>query len=139
MAFFGEYSYTLDSANRVIAPSRFREQLGTEAVLYKAPEGCLFLYDGPTFSAIADRVKAQARTKDGRERLRRFYADVYPVSVDRNGRFVVPAECIAHAALKDEVIILGVNNHVEIWDKPSYTKNLSGGETDADDYPEIEF
>ena len=140
MAFFGEYSYTLDSANRLIAPSRFREQLGAEAVLYKAPEGCLFLYDSPTFTGIADSVKAQTRTKVGREELRRFFADAFPVSVDRSGRFVIPAECIAHASLKEEVIILGVNNHIEIWDKPSYQKNLNGGgETDAEDYPEIEF
>ena len=32
MAYFGYYNYTLDAANRIIVPSRFREQLGAEAV-----------------------------------------------------------------------------------------------------------
>ena len=140
MAYFGEYSYSLDSANRVIAPSRFREQLGAEAILYRAPEGCLFLYDAPGFEQILASVKGYAKTELGREKLRLFYSDVSAVSVDRNGRFVIPAECIAHAGLKDDVIILGVNNHIELWDKAEYQKKL-GGKEDASEaeYPEIEF
>ena len=76
----------------------------------------------------------------GREKLRRFYSDVSAVSLDRNGRLVVPAECIAHAGLKDEVIILGVDNHLEVWDKKAYLENLGDKESAAaDEYPDVEF
>ena len=53
---------------------------------------------------------------------------------------MVPAECIAHAGLKDEVIILGVDNHLEVWDKKAYLENL--GDKDlitAEEYPDVEF
>ena len=140
MAYFGEYTYTLDAANRLIVPSRFREQLGGEIVIYRSIDGCLFIYDMPGFEAVIAPLRAQSRTAEGRERLRRFYSDVSAVSLDRNGRLVVPAECIAHAGLKDEVIILGVDNHIEVWDKAAYTANLGDkGALSADDYPDIEF
>ena len=140
MAYFGEYTYTLDSANRIIVPSRFREQLGNEVVFYRATEGCLYVYDIPGFEAVIAPLKALSRTDAGREKLRRFYSDVSAVSLDRNGRLVVPAECIEHAGLKNEVIILGFNNHLEVWDKARYTEAL-GDKTlaPADEYPDVEF
>lgn len=140
MAYFGEYSYTLDAANRIIVPSKFREQLGTEIVIYKAIEGCLFIYDTPGFETVIAPLKAQSRTELGREKLRRFYSDVALVSLDRNGRLVVPAECIEHAGLKDEVIILGVHNHLEVWNKAAYEAQIGDKEAlAADDYPDVEF
>ena len=140
MAYFGEYAYTLDAANRIIVPSRFREQLGTEVVIYKAIEGCLFIYDTPGFETVIAPLKAQSRTELGREKMRRFFSDVSLVSLDRNGRLVVPAECIEHAALKNDVIILGVYNHLEVWDKTAYEAQI-GDKTAvaADDYPDVEF
>ncbi len=140
MAYFGEYNYTLDSANRIIVPSRFREQLGNEVVFYRAIEGCLYVYDIPGFEAVIAPLKTLSRTDAGREKLRRFYSDVSAVSLDRNGRLVVPAECIEHAGLKNEVIILGFNNHLEVWDKARYTETLGDKSlTLADEYPDVEF
>ena len=140
MAYFGEYTYTLDSANRIIVPSRFREQLGAEIVFYRAIEGCLYIYDTPGFEAVIAPLKALSRTEAGRDKLRRFYSDVSAASLDRNGRIVVPAECIEHAALKNEVIILGMNNRIEVWDKAAYLARLGDKETAlAEDYPDIEF
>lgn len=140
MAYYGEYNYTLDASNRIILPSRFRESLGTEIILYKAIEGCLFLYDLSTFDQITAPLKSLSRTNEGREKLRRFYSDVATVSVDRSGRLVVPAECIEHAGLKDEVVVLGTNNKIEVWSKEAYLRNL--GEKSMlleDEYPEVEF
>ena len=140
MAYYGEYTYTLDAANRIIVPTRFREQLGAEAVIYRSIDGCLFIYDTPEFQNIIAPLKTQARTAVGREKLRRFYSDVSAVSVDRNGRLVLPAECIAHAGLKDEVILLGADNRIEVWDKSLYLENIGNkDEISEADYPEVEF
>ena len=140
MAYFGEYTYTLDAANRIIVPSRFREQLGTEVVFYRAIEGCLYVYDIPGFEEVIAPLKPLSRTDVGREKLRRFYSDVSAVSLDRNGRLVVPQECIAHASLKNEVIILGMNNHLEVWDKDAYQAAIGDKSLAlADEYPEVEF
>jgi len=140
MAYYGKYSYTLDSANRLILPSRFREQLGSEIVMYKSGDKCLFVYDNAGFEKIVAQIKSNSRTDYGRESQRLFFSDVAAVTVDRNGRLVVPADCIAHASLKDEVIILGMYDRIEIWDKNTYLNrpaNKDGAEDDL--YPDIEF
>ena len=140
MAYFGEYDYTLDASNRVILPSRFREPLGSEIILYKANEGCLFIYDQATFEQITQPLAALTKTDEGRLLVRRFYSDATPASLDRSGRLVVPAECIEHAGLKEEVVVLGAGNRIELWDKAAYRKNVGEkAELAVGDYPEIAF
>ncbi len=140
MAYFGEFFYTLDASNRIILPSRFREPLGTDVILYKASEGCLFIYDMATFEQITAPLSALTKTDAGRQMVRRFYSDTSPVSVDRSGRLVVPAECIEHASLKDDVVVLGAGNRIEVWDKAAYEKNIGDkAALGADEYPEIAF
>ena len=140
MAYFGEYDYTLDASNRVILPSRFREPLGSEIILYNANEGCLFIYDQSTFEQITQPLAALTKTDEGRLLVRRFYSDATPASLDRSGRLVVPAECIEHAGLKEEVVVLGAGNRIELWDKAAYRKNVGEkAELAVGDYPEIAF
>ena len=140
MAYFGEYFYTLDASNRIILPSRFREPLGSEIILFKANEGCLFIYDMPTFEQITAPLSAMTKTDAGRQMVRRFYSDASPASLDRSGRLVVPADCIEHASLKDDVVVLGAGNRIEVWDKAAYEASV--GDKAAlgfDAYPEISF
>ena len=48
---------------------------------------------------------------------------------DRSGRMVIPAHLIAEAGLKKELLIIGVNRWVEIWNPERYEyylKQFSG-------------
>ena len=137
MAYFGKYNYTLDAANRIIVPSRFREALGVEAVFFKAEDGCLYLYDTPEFQRVIAPLKPLSRTNEGRQQLRLVMERVIAVSVDRNGRLVIPADCVEHASLKSEVTILGADNRIEVWDKDLYSKAMAGMETA--ELPDIQF
>ncbi|MBQ7688064.1 MAG: division/cell wall cluster transcriptional repressor MraZ [Clostridia bacterium] len=139
-AYWGESFHTLDGANRLIVPARFREGLGSEIILYKAVEGCLFLYDVPHFSEITAQLDALSATQEGREKMRLFYADVISVSVDRTGRIVLPADFAAHAGLKTDVALLGLRDRIELWDKDAYL--AANGDKDslpAASFPEIRF
>ena len=140
MPYLGEYHYTLDASNRIILPSRFREPLGSDIILFKAEEGCLYIYDAAAFEKITAPLAPLSRTHEGREKLRRFYSDVSPVSLDRSGRLVVPADCIEHAALKDDVVVLGTNNKIEVWDAGRYEETIGDKSLlTLDEYPEVEF
>ncbi len=120
MAYWGESYHTLDGANRLIIPARFREGLGAEIILYKAAEGCLFLYDIPRFEAVTAQLDELSSTPAGRDQIRLFYSDVASVSVDRNGRIVLPAEFAEHAGIKTDVALLGLRDRIELWDKERY-------------------
>lgn len=140
VAYFGEYSYNIDQASRLTVPARFREDVGTEVILYRAPEGCLFLYDTNRFDEVRKSVDALSGTPSGRQMIRYFYSDVASLSVDRTGRFIIPPEFISFAGLKTEVVILGVGERIEIWDKEVYMSSF--GDRDAipmSQYPEIQY
>ena len=138
MAYFGKYNFNVDTANRIIIPSRFREQLGAEAVFYRAEEGCLYLYDTPSFEAILAPFRYLGGTQDGRKQMRlKVYDQTSPASVDRNGRLVIPAECMEHAGIKDEVMIVGADNRIEVWNKDTYTAHAA--DADKIDMPPIVF
>ena len=138
VAYWGESFHTLDGANRLIIPARFREGLGAEIILYKASEGCLFLYDIPRFEAVTAQLDELSSTPVGRDKIRLFYSDVTSVSVDRNGRIVLPADFAEYAGIKTDVALLGLRDRIELWDKDAYL----AGTADKDSmplsrYPEI--
>lgn len=140
MAYFGEFFYTVDQANRLTVPARFRDDVGGEVILYRAPEGCLFLYDTSRFDEIRKQVDALSGTPGGREQIRYFYSDVASLTVDRTGRFIIPNEFLSFASLKTDVVILGVGDRMEIWDKEIYLSRF--GDRDAvpmKDYPTIMY
>lgn len=140
MAFFGEFFYTIDQANRLTVPAKFRDAVGGEVVLYRAPEGCLFLYEPQRFEEVRKQVDALSGNPDGRQMIRYFYSDVTSLTVDRTGRFIIPAEFMSYAGLKSDVVILGVGERMEIWDKEVYTETF--GDRDSipmNLYPKIEY
>lgn len=140
MSYFGEFFYTIDQANRLTVPARFRDTVGGEVVLYRAPEGCLFLYDVPRFDEVRRSVDALSGTPGGRQQIRYFYSDVVSLTVDRTGRFIIPTEFMTYAGLKSDVVILGVGERMEIWDKEAYLADF--GDRDSipmNAYPQIEY
>ena len=140
MAYWGLSYHSLDSANRLIVPARFRDGLGNEIVIYRAIEGCLFLYDQARFNEIAAQLDAYSLDAARREMARMFFSDVSAVSVDRTGRIVLPAECIEHAGIKTVVALLGANKRVELWDKETLEAKVADKDSlPASAYPEIEL
>lgn len=140
MAFFGEFFYTIDQANRLTVPAKFRDAVGGEVILYRAPEGCLFLYDMLRFDEVRKKVDELSGTPDGRRMIRYFYSDVAALTVDRTGRFIIPNEFMTYAGLKSDVVILGVGERMEIWDKEIYLGDF--GDRDSipmNSYPQIEY
>lgn len=140
MAYFGEYFFTVDGANRLTVPAKFRDAVGAEVILYRSPDGCLFIYDLNRFNEIRKSVDGLSGTSGGREMIRNFYADVAEVSVDRTGRFIIPADYMSFAGLKTDVVILGVGERMELWDKESYLSRYGDREAvPMSMYPDIEY
>lgn len=140
MAYYGESFHTLDSAKRLIVPTRFRDALGNEVIVFKAEDGCLFLYDVARFDEITAQLDAYSRTAADREKVRLFYSSVSQVSVDRTGRIVLPADCMEHAGITAEVALLGAKTRIELWDKALYLSKTGNKDAlPASMFPEIEM
>jgi MraZ protein len=127
--FYGQYHTTLDEKGRFALPAKLRgvmgpseePLLGREAVLTKGLEGCLSLYPDSEWERVQNRFSSLNFTqKDFRFFSRRFYSAAGVVTPDKNGRILIPSHLIAEAGLKKELLVIGVNSWVEIWNPDRY-------------------
>jgi MraZ protein len=127
--FVGQYSTTMDDKGRFALPARLRHVKGASGkallsgnlILTKGLEGCLSLYPESEWAEIQDRLSTLNFTqRDFRYFSRRFYSSASSVSPDRSGRILIPAHLVQEAALGRELLVIGVNRSVEIWNPERY-------------------
>ena len=89
--FMGEYNHTIDAKGRLIIPAKFRELLGTEFVLTRGLDGCLFIYPVDEWKAFEQKLRALPLTnKNARTFSRFFVAGAAMCELDRQGGVLVP-------------------------------------------------
>lgn len=116
--FIGEYKHALDSKNRMIVPSKFREELGNIFVLTKGLDGCIYAYPKSEWEILEKKLRALPLTsKDARAFVRFFFSGANEVSMDKQGRTLIPQNLIEYASIEKEIVSIGVASRVEIWDK----------------------
>jgi MraZ protein len=132
--FMGEYNHTIDTKGRLIIPAKFREQLGKEFVITKGMDGCLFVYPFEAWREFETKLKALPTTvdKNARRFSRYFMSGATTVEVDKQGRILVPAVLREFAGLSKDVVLAGVLDRVEIWDRSKWHEN-----NDYDDLDDI--
>ncbi len=119
--FMGEYSHTVDEKGRLIIPSKFRDGLGSEFVVTKGLDGCLFAYDNTEWKALEDKLRALPLTnKDARTFARFMLAGAAAVEIDKQGRILLPQVLRNFAGLEKDVVLIGVASRIEIWSKEKW-------------------
>ena len=119
--FMGEFHHNLDEKNRLIIPSKFREELGKKFVVTRGLEECLFVYSLDEWNKIVEKLRSLPFTnKDARTFMRMFLSGATECELDPNGRIVIPSNLISYCSLEKEAIILGVNERLEIWAENKY-------------------
>lgn len=132
--FMGEYNHTVDAKGRLIVPSKFREQLGEEFVVTKGLDGCLFVYTNLEWQNMEEKFKNIPMTsKDARKFSRFFFAGAAGVEIDKQGRILLPPNLREYANIQKDVVLAGVLNRIEIWDKDRWLENTY----DEDEMDEI--
>lgn len=119
--FMGEFHHNLDEKNRLIIPSKFRDELGKKFVVTRGLEECLFVYSLEEWNKIVEKLRSLPFTnKDARTFMRMFLSGATECELDPNGRIVIPSNLISYCSLEKEAIILGVNERLEIWAETKY-------------------
>ncbi len=129
---------------RLAIPKRLRDMLGcTEGgVLYVAPgtDGSLAIYTEEAFRRLGERLAQASPTHQSvRAYTRLFYAQAQPVELDRQGRIRLPAELTALAQLGKEAVLLGVQDHLELWAEPRWNLYLAEKQSHYDEIAEAAF
>jgi len=113
--FMGEYHHTIDEKGRLTLPSKVREQLGYDFVVTRGLDHCLFVYPKNGWTEIINKYQSLPNTKDARNFMRFFLSGATEVNLDKQGRINIATPLISYASLEKECIIIGVNDHLEIW------------------------
>ena len=134
----GEYEHVLDDKNRLTLPAKFRQAFGDGVVLTRGLDGCVFAYRRPDWARLVDsRLAALDPLRpETRQLQRHFFAGAAEDTPDRQGRVTMPSHLIAHAKLGREVTVVGVHDHLEIWDRTKWRQQLHEVEGSAEDVAE---
>jgi len=122
----GEYQHTLDAKGRLFIPAKLREQLGDSFVVTKGLDGCLFLYPQKAWDELEQKIRQLPMSKS-RGLQRFFLSSAADVTVDRQGRIVIPTTLRSYANLERDVVVIGVGERAELWDARrwnAYTDDL---------------
>ncbi len=123
--FYGEFLHTLDKKSRLIIPSRFREAIGEMGIekLYitRGLDECLFMFSENEWKAQESKYKAMPFTKrDARRFNRLFFSGAVDVIPDKQWRVLIPDYLREYANLSKDIMVIGVSNRIEIWDKDKW-------------------
>jgi MraZ protein len=125
--FLGEYQHALDAKGRIILPARFRDQLGEHAYVTSEQDGCLALWTPEEFEVKAAEIKDRSRRGE-RDVARVFFSGTVEASPDRQGRIAIPPGLREFAGLERDVVVVGLYDHVEIWDAGAWRDTKTTGE-----------
>ena len=124
--FLGTHTPRLDEKGRLIMPAKFREQLEEGVVVTRGQERCLYVFPVAEFARIADQLRqAPVTSKQARDYLRVFLSGASDESVDRQGRFTIPANLRTYAGLTRDCAVIGAGQRIEIWEAQAWETYLN--------------
>ena len=130
----GEYSHSIDAKGRLIIPSKFREILGEDFVITKGMDGCLFLYPNNEWEIFKEKMRTLPLiNKNARDIERFFFGSTVEGGYDKQGRVLISTPLRKYAQLEKDVVLIGVLNRVEIWDKDKWEENNAVVEANLDE------
>jgi|SRR5215208_2075466 MraZ protein len=134
----GAYDHTIDDKNRLTLPAKFRQAFAGGVFVTRGLDGCLFAYRREDWNRLVESRLAplDPLSPETRRLQRFFYAGASESELDKQGRVMIPAQLLEHAKLGREVVVAGVNDRLEIWDRAAWRKELAEVEGSAEDVAE---
>jgi transcriptional regulator MraZ len=134
----GAHDHTIDDKNRLTLPAKFREAFQDGVVITRGFDGCLYAYRRPDWDRLVESRLAtmDPLSKENRRIQRFFFSGASESDLDKQGRVMLPAQLLEHAKLGREVVVAGVHDHLEIWDRAAWRAELAEVEGSAEDVAE---
>ena len=119
--FFGTYERCLDAKNRLQLPSKLVKETPERFYLLRGFEGAISIYEENEFNAyLANLEKMNFLNEKARTYMRLALSSVEVLDVDSHGRISLASSTMKRYKLSNEIVIIGVLDHFEIWDKQAY-------------------
>lgn len=135
----GEFHHSIDDKGRLTIPSKIRYDLGESFVVTRGLDNCLFVYPINEWNEIIRKYKELPNTKDARNFMRFFLSGANTCEFDKQGRINITSPLIKFAGLEKDCIIIGVNDHLEIWSKDRWETFIDENESNLSDIADSLF
>jgi MraZ protein len=119
----GEYFHAIDAKSRLTIPAKLREaidstQEGYGFVAVRGFDEVLYLYTPATYRKIAPQFNPKLQTRPEVRKFQRLtYGLAENVEVDKLGRVLIPENTLRRCGLTRDIAIVGVQDHIEVWDR----------------------
>jgi len=111
------YDAKIDAKSRVPFPKKFRKIFGDQLVISHGNKNSLIIVPKKEWRTLLKEIPAGSFIDDEARSARRFLlGEAVEVELDSKGRFILPAYLRDHARIKNDVVFLGVEDSVEVWD-----------------------
>ncbi len=122
MRFVGNIEAKTDAKGRVFLPSTFRKvlQTGGEEKLFLRKDifqPCLVIYPQSVWDEQLNLLRSRLNRWNAahQQLFRQFVADVEQITLDGNGRFLIPRRYMKMTGIEDAVRFIGMDDTIEIW------------------------
>ena len=130
----GQYEHTIDSKKRLALPAKFRGELGDKVVITPGVDNCLTVFTEKQWQLESEKIsRLPIGQAEARSYTRVMLAGAMESALDKLGRILIPDYLKKYAGLNKDVVICGLSNRVEIWDKAAWDGYKQKAEKDVAD------
>ena len=138
--FYGQYENRLDEKNRLMIPKKLRSQIGEVVFILEYLDGKLSIFKPEDFDQLVAKANTLSFTQEAaRVYLRKIIGSAQDVDVDKMGRVQLPKNYVTKHNLGKELTLVGVGDHIEIWNKQDYIDYETGVDNEFDNIAENLF
>jgi MraZ protein len=128
-SFKGSYGYSVDSKGRINIPARLRKYVSTEAndtfVVTRGYDQCLYLYPLDEWTRLELEIRQLSSTNPKHRFFKRRLLEWATESqLDGQFRIMIPRDLLQFAGIENDVLIIGVLEHIEVWNPRIYEAYL---------------
>jgi len=122
----GEHEHTIDDKNRLTLPAKFRQAMAGGIVLTRGLDACVEAYPAEDWHALVKSSLAGLNPLSHETRVieRFYYTGAVEAQPDKQGRVMMPPALIEHGGLGREVVVVGMRDRLEIWDRAAWRTQL---------------
>ncbi|MEM5948683.1 division/cell wall cluster transcriptional repressor MraZ [Spirochaetia bacterium 38H-sp] len=121
----GEFRNALDDKGRLLIPAKLRSSIAGESlVLTRGLDRCLWLFPPDEWNKISEKLLTTISPFQQKARLiqRRIVAPAQEIEIDKAGRITIPQAMREFAGFEKDILILGIQKYIELWDVSEYEK-----------------
>ncbi|MEK7140612.1 MAG: division/cell wall cluster transcriptional repressor MraZ [Patescibacteria group bacterium] len=133
----GEYLHTIDEKNRISLPAKFRKEMGKKIIITPGLDKCLFVFNLKQWQKVVQKLSGSDSElsflkADQRNFNRMMFGQAADVEVDAIGRILLPEVLKSRIKIKDQAVMVGIEDRVEIWHERDWQAAKNKSEKEAE-------